>query len=220
MRATDRNGYSFHFTYDAMGRCIEEHREDGLHRVALKHEPAERRTLVTKADGGVWIYEYDERGTLTRIADPHGGERRWVLDDEGRILEETGPDGKTTLRFLYDEDDNHYGVADALGYIHPPLDEELHPRIRWSTRCLGGRGSSSGGASSAISRRTARRATGCLRGARWASSTPRARSRGRVIPQGASSRSATRRAIAAPGCLTRRGTKCATGIATGASTGP
>jgi RHS repeat-associated protein len=127
VRMTDRNGYSFHFTYDALGRCIEEHGDDGLHRVALQYEPAERRTLVTKADGGVWIHEYDERGTLVRIEDPHGGERRWVVDDEGRILEETGADGKTTLRFLYDEDDNHYGVADALGYIHPPLDEEPHP---------------------------------------------------------------------------------------------
>ncbi|WP_437684250.1 RHS repeat-associated core domain-containing protein [Sorangium sp. So ce131] len=127
VRMTDRNGYSFHYTYDAEGRCVEEHGDDGLHRVSLRYEPEHRRTVVTKADGGVWTYEYDEHGTLTCLEDPYGGRRRWLLDEEGRITEEVGPDGRTTLTFLYDAAGRHSGVADVYGYVHPPLDEGESP---------------------------------------------------------------------------------------------
>src|SRR5262249_13913112 len=95
VRMTDRNGYSFHYTYDAEGRCVEEHGDDGLHRVSHRYEPEHRRTVVTRADGGVWIYEYDEHQTLVAIQDPHGGRRTWTVAGDGRILEEIGADGET-----------------------------------------------------------------------------------------------------------------------------
>ncbi|WP_437317053.1 RHS repeat-associated core domain-containing protein [Sorangium sp. So ce385] len=127
VRMTDRIGYSFHFTYDADGRCVEEHGDDGLWRVAHRYEPEKRRTLVTESDGGEWIYEYDEHGTLVAVQDPYGGRRAWILDDEGRIEREVGPDGRTNLTFLYDESGYHYGVVDRFGHEHPPLDEEPNP---------------------------------------------------------------------------------------------
>ena len=91
VRMTDRNGYSFHFVYDEQGRCIEEHGDDGLWRVALRYAPEQRRTFVTEADGGEWIYEYDENQTLIAIHDPYGGKRQLVLDDEGKVVSERRP---------------------------------------------------------------------------------------------------------------------------------
>jgi RHS repeat-associated protein len=126
-RMTDRNGYSFHFTYDAEGRCIEEHGDDGLHRVSLRYEPERRRTMVTKADGGVWIYEYDEQGALVAIQDHYGGRRTWHVAKDGRVLEEVAPDGHTSRRFLYDRTGYHFGVTDRWRYLCPPLDEDPNP---------------------------------------------------------------------------------------------
>ncbi|WP_437755897.1 RHS repeat-associated core domain-containing protein [Sorangium sp. So ce1389] len=128
VRMTDRNGYSFHFAYDAEGRCVEEHGDDGLWRVALRYEPERRRTIVTESDGGEWIYEYDEHGTLVARQDPYGGRQTWELDEEGQIVREVAPDGRPSLRFLYDEDGHHHGVVDRFGYQHPPLDEQPRPR--------------------------------------------------------------------------------------------
>ncbi|MGK3988993.1 RHS repeat-associated core domain-containing protein [Sorangium sp. So ce136] len=127
VRMTDRNGYSFHFAYDAEGRCVEEHGDDGLWRVALRYEPERRRAIVTESDGGEWIYEYDEHGTLVARQDPYGGRLTWELDEESRIVREVAPDGRTNLRFLYDDDGHHYGVVDRFGYQHPPLDEQPRP---------------------------------------------------------------------------------------------
>ncbi|WP_437577381.1 RHS repeat-associated core domain-containing protein [Sorangium sp. So ce887] len=127
VRMTDRNGYSFHFAYDPDGRCVEERGEDGLWRVSMRYETERRRTLVTKADGGEWIYEYNDDGTLVCVQDPYGGRLRWSLDDEGKIVEETGADGQTNLRFLYDARGRHYGTVDRLGYLMLPLDVMPNP---------------------------------------------------------------------------------------------
>jgi RHS repeat-associated protein len=124
---TDRNGYSFHFAYDDQGRCIEEHGNDGLWRVALRYAPEQRRTFVTEADGGEWIYEYNENQTLIAIHDPYGSTRQLVLDDEGKVVSELGPDGRTRRRFLYDGAGKNYGLIDRFGYFHPPLDQEPNP---------------------------------------------------------------------------------------------
>ncbi|WP_437577373.1 RHS repeat-associated core domain-containing protein [Sorangium sp. So ce887] len=127
VRMTDRNGHSFHFAYDDQGRCTEEHGDGGLWRVALRYEPENRRTLVTRADGGEWVYEYDENQTLTSIHDPYGGKRRLVTDEEGKITSEVGADGGTVWNFLYDIAGYNYGLADRFGRFHPPLDVEPNP---------------------------------------------------------------------------------------------
>ncbi|WP_438007093.1 RHS repeat-associated core domain-containing protein [Sorangium sp. So ce321] len=129
VRMTDRNGYSFHFAYDAQGRCVEEHGDDGLWRVALRYEPENRQTVITQADGGEWIYGYDENQTLACIRDPYGGQRRLVTDDEGRVTSEIGADGRTLWEFFYNRDGERYGLVDRYGGLHPPLDVEPNPPL-------------------------------------------------------------------------------------------
>ncbi|WP_438007091.1 RHS repeat-associated core domain-containing protein [Sorangium sp. So ce321] len=125
-RMTDRNGYSFHFTYDDQGRCIEEHGDDGLWRVALRYQLERRRTLVTKADGGEWIIEYNENGTLVSIQDPYGGTRRRIVDEDGRVVRDIGVGGRD-LRLIYDATGRNVAVVDPFGHPRPPLDEVPNP---------------------------------------------------------------------------------------------
>src|SRR5262249_15673896 len=124
VRKTDRQGYSFHYVYDAEGRCIESHGDGGLYRVALRYEKG--RTLVTEADSGTWAFVHDENGTLTAIVDPYGGKRKRIVDDEGNVMREVGP-GARTLTYLYDAAGKHTGLEDRFGYIYPPRDEMPDP---------------------------------------------------------------------------------------------
>ena len=66
-RWTDRLGYSFHFEYDAEGRCVHTFGDDGLFEVFLEYYPAQKCTIVRHADGGVWTYYYNDVGSLTEI---------------------------------------------------------------------------------------------------------------------------------------------------------
>jgi RHS repeat-associated protein len=118
-----RNGYTFHYTYDAQGRCVEEHGDDGLWRVALRYEPEQRRTVVTRANGGEWIYTYTDDGTVVSIQDPHGDSLERVVDGVGRVAREIGPGGRTVGLLADARTGEHFGVVDGFGNLHPPLDE-------------------------------------------------------------------------------------------------
>ncbi|XXT19766.1 RHS repeat-associated core domain-containing protein [Sorangium sp. So ce429] len=120
---TDPNGYSFHYMYDDQGRCFESYGSDSRFCTRFRYNRDERRTYVTEVDGGEWMIEYDDNGTIVRILDPYGGERRRVLDDEGRVAREEGP-GTHQLRFLYDRTGRHVGVADRFDFLHPTLDAQ------------------------------------------------------------------------------------------------
>lgn len=126
VQKTDRNGYSFHYAYDEQGRCVEERGDDGLFHVTLRYEPERRRTVVTTALGGTWVYEYDRRGTIVSIHDPCGGEHRRMTDGEGKVVLEVLPGGQGLER-LYDDAGGHVGVVDGFGHEYPPADELPDP---------------------------------------------------------------------------------------------
>lgn len=136
VRKTDPSGYSFDYAYDELGRCVESRGSDGRFRVTLRYDREARRTFVTEVDGGEWIIDYDEDGTITRALDPYGGERRRVLDGEGRVVREVGP-GAHELRFLYDGAGRHHGIEDRFGYRHATLDEEPNPEDPLALRVPG-----------------------------------------------------------------------------------
>lgn len=115
VRRTDRRGYSFTFTYDVDGRCVDSAADDGVLAVRLEYFPFEQRTRVTKSDGGVWEYFYDAAKTLTKIVDPEGVVRSFVpRAEDGQIALEV--DGASNeLRYVYDEDGRCIGRRDAQG---------------------------------------------------------------------------------------------------------
>lgn len=116
IRRTDRRGYSFEYTYDQDGRCIHSRGEDGLYEVHLDYMPAERLTSVTRADGGQWLYFYDENGAITQVIDPYGGFATFVLDDEGRVAEEVDPNGNVS-QWIYSPTGQILGKQSSLGHV-------------------------------------------------------------------------------------------------------
>ncbi|MBO0862695.1 MAG: RHS repeat protein [Chloracidobacterium sp.] len=126
-RKTNRRGYSYHYQYDEQGRCVYTSGEDGMYEGWLEYHPEDNATVAKYSDGGSWIYEYNELGTITKITDPYGGiQRRLVDSDTGIVTRELDPAGNPT-ELLYDEQGAHTGRLDPLGYWAPPLDVEPNP---------------------------------------------------------------------------------------------
>jgi RHS repeat-associated protein len=126
-RKTDRRGYSYHYRYDEQGRCVYTSGDDGLYEGWLDFHPEDHSTVVKYSDGGTWLYEYNELGTITKIIDPYGGTRHRIVDpNTGLVTRELDPTGNPT-ELLYDEQGAHTGRRDPLGYWAPPLDVEPHP---------------------------------------------------------------------------------------------
>jgi RHS repeat-associated protein len=128
VRRTNRNGYSMVFAYDDQGRCTHAGGEDGVNAVSLRYNPLERWTAVTEADGGEWLYYYDEHGQVTTILNPMGGARRIIYDDAGHRVAELDPLGNET-RYLQD------GAGEAIAKVSPigivyDIDEPPPPSYR------------------------------------------------------------------------------------------
>lgn len=123
-RCRNRNGYEFAWRYDAEGRCIHTSGADGLWRASMTYEPG--RTIVEKANGGRWLYTYDDDGVLASIVDPYDGVISYACDRPGRIKVERRPGGRV-YEWLYDENGEHTGRLDESGHVHPPLDEQPVP---------------------------------------------------------------------------------------------
>ncbi|MGB8294625.1 MAG: DUF6531 domain-containing protein, partial [Polyangia bacterium] len=101
-RKTDRRGYSFLFAYDTEGRCIHTRGEDGVEEYRFEYKPTERETVVTRGDGAVTRYFYDEQDSLVQVIDPCGGVTAYLKDDSGRVVAEVDPNGNQS-DILYDE---------------------------------------------------------------------------------------------------------------------
>jgi RHS repeat-associated protein len=129
VRRTHQNGYSFHFAFDDCGRCVQSSGEDGIQAVRLDYRPDEMRTLVTKSDGGVWEYRYDDARRLTAIVDPYGGSRAFNFDEAGNVAEEVDPNGDVT-QWVYDDAGALLGKRSSLGHFAAGGDAPLRPDQR------------------------------------------------------------------------------------------
>jgi YD repeat-containing protein len=124
---TDRRGYSYRYRYDEQGRCVYTSGDDGMYEGWLEYHPEHKTTVVDYSDGGRWIYEYNQFGTITKIVDPYGGTKHRIVDqDTGIVLRELDQAGNPT-ELLYDEYGAHTGRRDPWGYWAPPLNIDPHP---------------------------------------------------------------------------------------------
>jgi RHS repeat-associated protein len=125
-RRTDRRGYSFHFEYDDEGRCIHSRGDDGLLEVFLEYDSAPKTTIVTRGDGGRWIYAFNDQKTITQITDPYGNATKFTLDVFGRPAEEIDPNGNIT-QLHYDSLGRHDYRIDPNGHVLPTKAENPEP---------------------------------------------------------------------------------------------
>lgn len=127
IRSTDRRGYSFLFAYDSDGRCIHTRGEDGVEDYRFEYKVPERLTVVTRGDGAVTRYYYDDQNSLVQVIDPCGGVTAYLKDDAGRVVAEVDPNGNRS-EILYDERDLPYAKRDPQGYVRRiPADPMPHP---------------------------------------------------------------------------------------------
>jgi YD repeat-containing protein len=92
VREADRNGYAFHFEYDGQGRCVRTHGDDGAFHGEIEFV-GEGFTRVTDGYGNVTLYRADEQGRLLAEVGPSGRTARWEYDSAGRAVLEERPDG-------------------------------------------------------------------------------------------------------------------------------
>lgn len=115
---TDRDGYRFEYEYDTAGRCVLSRGHDRNGEVRLRYMPEAQATEVKRADGGTWLYRYDDSQSITEIIDPYGGVRRFEYDDAGRLTAETDAAGDTR-RAVYDAAGELVGWRTAGGGLRP-----------------------------------------------------------------------------------------------------
>jgi RHS repeat-associated protein len=122
-RQADPRGYAYSFRYDQLGRCVFASGQDGLWAAEIEYLPDKRLTRCTES-GGVWEYHYNPAGFITKIVNPQGAARVRKHDEEGRVLAQIDPGGRT-LTYLYDDDGALTGRMDRFGYVHPPESPRL-----------------------------------------------------------------------------------------------
>lgn len=100
VRRTLRSGFSYHFDWDAQGRCTRHYGDDGHYDYRFDYQPGVTR--ATDATGNVTVYQFDTRGLCTAYLDCHGYETRRRYDAIGRLIEAQTPSDATT-RWTYDD---------------------------------------------------------------------------------------------------------------------
>lgn len=117
---TDRNGHTFTYTYDDRGRCIHTSGTDGVLDNRIEYEVDKECTKVTQSNGAVRRYRY-ELGKLVSIDEPLGGQRKFVYDDQGRLLQELDCNSNAT-QSVYNGDGALVSKVDPYGDFHafPP----------------------------------------------------------------------------------------------------
>jgi RHS repeat-associated protein len=92
-RLVDPLGHPTSLGHDAAGRCVHVCGPGGVGELRLDYYPEAGQTIVTTAEGGRWIFTYDERGVVTHVLDPCRGATEYTLDDDGRVVGEVDPAG-------------------------------------------------------------------------------------------------------------------------------
>lgn len=131
-RRIGRKGFTFQYKYDDRGRCIRSMGDDRLYGVALDYQVPGRMTKVTRPDGGVWTYMFDDQGALAKIIDPLGSTQRFVRDTSGRIVMEYDANNNATRTF-YDESGAATSTVDSLGH-YTRLPADPNARAPWAYR--------------------------------------------------------------------------------------
>ncbi len=110
---TNATGTETYFTYDADGRLIDEHQNNGAEDETISYlTPG--GFLLTNADGNQTYLYYNIFGADAVTIDPVGNVTRRTYDSELDVTQVSGPDN-TTYSYAYDANGNMISQTDALG---------------------------------------------------------------------------------------------------------
>jgi RHS repeat-associated protein len=105
IRHTDRNGLTFHYSYDSKGRCVHTRGDGGLYEYRFTYHEGARKTSATDARGNTWLLRYDENNLLLGKTDPLGHETRYEYNPSLLVSAVIDPLGKRT-EYDYDPSGN------------------------------------------------------------------------------------------------------------------
>jgi len=118
LQETDPAGNSYLYKYDRWGNCTDNSDPGGgsvsavfFRKGALRNRPIS----VTTADGGTWMFGYDDKGNVMKRTNPEGAETK-IEYREGLVSRVTDPYGVMTT-LSYDKDGNLTEVADSRGNV-------------------------------------------------------------------------------------------------------
>ena len=118
LQETDPAGNSYLYKYNRWGNCTDNSDPGGgsvsavfFRKGALRNRPIS----VTTADGGTWMFGYDDKGNVMKRTNPEGAETK-IEYREGLVSRVTDPYGVMTT-LSYDKDGNLTEVADSRGNV-------------------------------------------------------------------------------------------------------
>lgn len=118
LQETDPAGNSYLYKYDRWGNCTDNSDPGGgsvsavfFRKGALRNRPIS----VTTADGGTWMFGYDDKGNVMKRTNPEGAEAK-IEYREGLVSRVTDPYGVMTT-LSYDKDGNLTEAADSRGNV-------------------------------------------------------------------------------------------------------
>ncbi|MCF3133282.1 DUF6531 domain-containing protein [Streptomyces olivochromogenes] len=124
---TDRNDYSYRFTYDALDRCTGGEGADGSLSCTVAYDSENRETRYTDALGHATVYRYNELHQLVAVTDPLGHTTYSEWDRHGRMLSRTDELGRTTRMTLGAQGEPVRMDRPDGTSIHVEYDADLQP---------------------------------------------------------------------------------------------
>lgn len=118
LQETDPAGNSYLYKYDRWGNCTDNSDPGGgsVSAVFFRKGALRNRSIsVTTADGGTWMFGYDDKGNVMKRTNPEGAETK-IEYREGLVSRVTDPYGVMTT-LSYDKDGNLTEVADSRGNV-------------------------------------------------------------------------------------------------------
>ncbi len=86
------------FAYDSKNRCVHGVGSDGYEERWLAYDEAKRTTAVRDSLGNTTLYEWNERGQVTKVTTPLGAVVEQRYDELGRLVEHVDASGTSAKR--------------------------------------------------------------------------------------------------------------------------
>ncbi|HVR82813.1 MAG TPA: RHS repeat-associated core domain-containing protein, partial [Planctomycetota bacterium] len=134
--ATDSEGFTVAYAYDALDRVTQISYPDGTSRgiawsgldlvsvtdrlgrvTSYGYDVLHRLTSVTDPSGNVVPRSYWENDVLQSLIDPSGNVVRWSIDVQGRMTAKIYPDGRQSTMTYENTTSRLYSVTDPLGQV-------------------------------------------------------------------------------------------------------
>ena len=96
VKKTDRNGQSFYWEYDHLGRCVHTWGDGGWQEGWLQYFPEKGYNKIIEAGGAATIYHYDENQLVQRIENPMGASKLFQYTEFMELYREVDEDGNMT----------------------------------------------------------------------------------------------------------------------------